>query len=305
MIEIITILLLFFLGGCEFKKAEIGTSENPIKIFFVPFVETKIIEDQSARIKAILEKTTPYKYEVKIPASYIAVVEAFGSKKADIAALNTFGYMLAHQKYQAQAKLTVVRYGQATYQAQIIARANSKINSILDLSGKKFAYVEPASTSGYLLPLKMLKDKGIKPLETIFAMRHDAVVSMVYQGQVDAGATFYVPPANNEIQDARRLVKTQYPDVESKIKIVQLTDQIPNEPIVFRSDIPEKIKKELVDAFLNLAKTPEGKEALEKVSGITNLKAASDADYESVFSMMKSLGASVEDLIKSKSHESK
>ncbi len=99
-----------------------------------------------------------------------AVVEAFGTKRADIAAINTFGYMLAHEKYGAEARLTVLRHGLATYQAMFVAKSDSKIKSIDDLAGKKIAFVDPASTSGYLLPLKMLKDKNISPKETVFAL---------------------------------------------------------------------------------------------------------------------------------------
>ena len=40
----------------------------------------------------------------------------------------------------------------------------------------------------------MFEKMGIKPSETVFAMRHDNVVTMVYQGQVAAGATYYAPP---------------------------------------------------------------------------------------------------------------
>ena len=50
---------------------------------------------------------------------------------------------------------------------------------------------------------------------------------MIYQGQVDAGATWYSPPLNGKIQDARKLVKTQYTDIESKVKIIHLTDPLP------------------------------------------------------------------------------
>lgn len=112
------------------------------------------------------------------------------------------------------------------------------IKSIEDLT-KKAAYVDPASTSGYILPLKLLKDKKIETKETVFALKHDNVISMVYQGQVDAGAAFFSPSHKNEkgeeeIEDARRLVKTQYPDVEKKISIIGMSDSIPNDPFVFR-----------------------------------------------------------------------
>ena len=285
-------------NACTRDKGPIGSEKNPIKMFFVPSVEVKVIEDNSKSIKDYLEAHTPYKYKVSIPASFIAVVEAFGTNRADVAALNTFGYILANEKYGVQAKLIVIRFGESTYRSQFIAKTKSAINSINDLSGKKVAFVDPASTSGYLLPLKLLKDKNIKPKETVFAMRHDSVVSMIYQGQVDAGATFYVAPANEEIQDARRLVKTQYPDVEEKIKIVELTEAIPNDPIVFRKDLPEKVKKTITDTLIAYVKTPEGRDAFEKLYGVTDLKPASDADFDGVRELLKSLGKSATELMK-------
>jgi phosphonate transport system substrate-binding protein len=289
---------LLAFAGCTKDKGPLGSENNPIKMFFVPSVDVKVIEDSSKAIKDYLETHTPYKYKVSIPASFIAVVEAFGTNRADVAALNTFGYILANEKYGVQARLTVIRFGESTYRSQFLAKTKSMINSIDDLAGKKLAFVDPASTSGYLLPLKLLQDKSIKPKETVFAMRHDSVVSMIYQGQVDAGATFYSPPANHEIQDARRLVKTQYPDVEEKIKIVQLTDPIPNDPIVFRKDLPEDMKKAITDAFIAYVKTPEGKDAFEKLYGVTDLKPATDADYDKVRDLLKALGKSATDMMK-------
>ena len=97
------LVLTTTLSNCTFKKAELGTKENPVKLFFVPSVEAQVLEDQSSTIKKILEEITGLVFEVRIPASYVAVVEAFGAKRADIGALNAFGYILAHEKYGAQA----------------------------------------------------------------------------------------------------------------------------------------------------------------------------------------------------------
>ncbi|MFN8847460.1 MAG: phosphate/phosphite/phosphonate ABC transporter substrate-binding protein, partial [Bdellovibrionales bacterium] len=243
------VMIAMALTSCTGSRGELGTEKNPIKLYFVPSVDAKVIEDNSKIFRTFLEKNTPYKFEVSIPQSFVAVVEAFGTKRADVAAMNTFGYALANKKYGAEARLTVLRHGSATYQAQFITRADSKIKKIEDLEGKKMAFVDPASTSGYLVPLKTLKDKNIKPKETVFAMKHDSVVSMVYQGQVDAGATFYSPPSEGKIEDARRLVKTQYPDVEEKVVIVELSKPVPNDPIVFRKDLTEDMKTNIAKAF--------------------------------------------------------
>lgn len=273
--------------SCTKKRAELGTEKNPVKLFFVPSVDVKVLEDSSKKTKEFLEKETGYKFEVSIPQSYVAVVEAFGTERVDVAALNTYGYYLAHTKYKAEARLTVLRHGSNTYQSQFIVKAGSPIKSIEDFKGKKIAFVDPASASGYLLPLKMLRDKGIEPAETVFAMKHDNVVSMVYNGQVDGGATFHTPAHEGVIEDARRLVKTQYPDVEEKVKIIQLSDAIPNDPIVFRSNLPTEMKTKITDALLKFVKTEEGKAAFKAIYGVDDFKTATDADYNSVLSLGK------------------
>jgi len=291
-------LATVLLSSCTVNKGELGTEKNPVKLFFVPSVDAKVIEASSKVFHEWLEKNTPYKYQVAIPQSFIAVVEAFGSKQADVASINTFGYILANDKYQAEARLTVLRHGLATYQAQFIAKEGGPIKTLADFAGKKVAFVDPSSTSGFLLPKKILNDKGIKPGQEVFAMKHDGVVSMIYQGQVEGGATFYSPPHEGEITDARRLVKTQYPDVEKKIKIVELTDAIPNDPIIFRKDMPEEMKKVISEAFMKFVSTPEGRDTFNKVYGVTDMKPATDADYDSVRAMLKSLGKSAEELMK-------
>lgn len=286
------------LSSCVQNTAELGSEKNPIKFFFVPSTDAKLIDDKSKYIKKELEARTGYKFAISMPASFIAVVEAFGTNKADVAALNTFGYILARQKYGAQAWLTIIRYGSSSYEGQIIARADSKINSIEDLNGKKFAYVDPASASGYLLPAKLFKDKNIKPAQTVFAQKHDNVVSMVYQKQVDAGAAFYAPKEDGQLQDARRLVLKAYPDVESKIKIVQLTDSIPNDPIIFRKDMPEAIREKIITGILDMMKTPEGADAFKTMYGVTAFQRCTDKDYAKVDAMLLDLGIKPQDMIK-------
>lgn len=271
------------------ERARLGTPDNPVKFFFVPSVDVKLLEDTSKILKSYLESHTPYSYKIAVPPSYIAVVEAFGTRRADVAALNTYGYLLAHEKYGVEARLVTVRFGETTYKAQFLARTDGKINKLADLDGKKIAFVDPASISGYLLPLKYMRDRGIKPKDTVFAMRHDNVVSMIYQGQVDAGATFYSPPAEGQIQDARRLVKTQYPDVEKKIKIIELTTAIPNDPVVFRKDMPEDMKRAIIGALIQFAKTPEGLDALKKISSVTGLVPCTDKDFEAARAAIKEL----------------
>ncbi|OFZ16900.1 MAG: phosphonates-binding protein [Bdellovibrionales bacterium RBG_16_40_8] len=293
-------ILLSFISicGCTKNKAEIGSSKNPIKFFLVPSVDTKLLEEAGQKIKTYLEDHTPYKYKIAVPTSYIAVVEAFGTNRADVASLNTFGYILANERYGVEARITFIRFGSESYQSQIIARSDSSIKNIKDLNDKKFAYVDPASTSGYLMPAKLFSDNKVLLKQTVFAQKHDNVVTMVYQGRVDAGATYYSPSENGEIQDARRMVKTQFPDVEKKIKIIALTDPIPNDPIVFRKDLSEEIKDKVISALIEMQKTEEGKKIFYDIYSITGMNRSTDKHYDSVRDMLLKLGRKASDYSK-------
>lgn len=174
------------------------------------------LTDNGKILETFLNKEPGLHVVVDIPVNYIAVVEGFGSKRADVAIINTFGYILAHDKHNVEAKLKLMNRGRDEYYGQIITRTDSKIKTIEDINGKKFAYVDPVSTSGYLLPLRLFKEENVKIKEHIFAGRHDTVVSAVYQKQFDAGATFYTPPDDDGTpKGARMLVQTQFPDVSN------------------------------------------------------------------------------------------
>ncbi|MBC85821.1 MAG: phosphonates-binding protein, partial [Bdellovibrionaceae bacterium] len=213
---VLLVIIGIFSVSCTRDKGPLGSETNPVKFFFVPSVDAKVLTEKTKHLKTYLEQNTKYKFKIQVPTSFVAVVEAFGTSRADVASVNTFGYILAHEKYGAEALLTVERFGHTDYKGQFITRSDSKISSISDIAGKKIAYVDPASTSGYLLPATMLKKASIKPAEMMFATRHDNVVTMVRERQVDVGATFYSPPEEGKIQDARRLVLTQFPEIEKE-----------------------------------------------------------------------------------------
>lgn len=279
--------IVLILMACSKQKLPLGTTQNPIKFILLPSADTRLLASKTTFIKNYLETETPYKYKFSIPTNYVATVEAFGTKRADIAYMNTVGYIMAHNKFQVEARLTTERHGLTTYQAQILAKANGSIQTLADINNKTFAYVDPISTAGYLVPAKLLADHNIKPHKTVFAQRHDNVVMMIYQGQVDAGATWYSPPINGKIQDARKLVQTQYKDIESKVKIIHLTDPLPNDPIVFRADLPHKIKEDTINALFKYIKTKEGKEVFFDILSVTGFVRCSDSQYDQVRQILK------------------
>ena len=290
-------LLLSGVLSCTRQRPPLGSEDNPIKFVLLPSADRELMADKAIFVKRYLESQTPYKYKISVPVNFIAVVEAFGTKRADMASINTFGYIMAHDRFKVEARLIIRRYGKETYQSQIIAKADGPIKSVADIDGRSFAFVDPMSTSGYLMPSKLFADRKIRPKETFFAQRHDNVVTMVYQGRVDAGATWYSPPHKGVMRDARRLVKTQYEDVEEKVKIIHLTEELPNDPIVFRAGMPEKMKEAIVQALLKYISTKKGKVVFDELVGATGLVECSDSRYDGVRSLLKALGKSAQDLL--------
>jgi phosphonate transport system substrate-binding protein len=267
-------------------------------MMLVPGQDARILEENGKIISNLLTKSTGLYFDVKVPPSYIAIVEALGGKHADSAMINTFGYILAKNKYQAHARLTGTFNGNHHYWGQIITRKNH-LKDTNDISGKKFAFVEATSTSGYLMAAKYFKDHNIKPIETVFAGKHDSVVRMVYQGQVDAGATFYTEPdLNGEPRDARRLVAKEYPDVYEKIIILEKTGPIPNDPVVFRKDFPKDIEDKVVQALKDISKIPEGQKALKELYNITELIDSNENEYEKITNVLLELGKQAHEFIK-------
>jgi phosphonate transport system substrate-binding protein len=294
------IIFVVILSARELNEGALGSRTNPVKIYFTPSVDAERITTNAKELVDFLEKETGYYFTTAVPSSFIAVVEAFGTKKADIASINTFSYLMANEKYGAEAKLRIVRDGnQTTYKGQFITRFDSRIHSLSDIEGKKIAYVDPSSTSGYILPKAMLDSMGIKPSESVFAMKHDNVVIMVYQRRVDVGATYYAPPrqGTNEILDARMRVEQQFPDVEKKVKIIGFTEEIPNDPWVFRKDMDEEMKQKIIDALIKFVNTDKGKKAMFEIYDIVGLIPTSDKDYDKLRNMLKAQGISFEKLV--------
>lgn len=292
------VLITATLVSCV-NDEKLGSLNNPVKLYFTPSVDSDTISSNSVEFLKFLEKETGLIFKTGIPTNYIAVVEAFGSKRADIGVMNSFGYIMAHAKYGAEAKLRVIRYGHDYYQGQIIAHVDSGINSIADLEGKKFAFTDPSSTSGYMFPLKIMKDANIKPSNTTFAIKHDNVVTMIYQRQVDAGATYYsAPSSTGEIRDARSRVKTQFPDVEEKVKIITTTEKIPNDPFVFRKGLPVEITTKFIAALKKYIATDAGKTVFKNIYSVDGIIETSDKDYDGLRSMIKSVDIDIEKQLK-------
>ncbi|HQO46891.1 MAG TPA: phosphate/phosphite/phosphonate ABC transporter substrate-binding protein, partial [Candidatus Cloacimonas sp.] len=211
-------LLIFGCGTKEsrLEKAnrKLGSKQNPIKMFFVPSLEAGKVVSSGEAIANYLENETKLHFKVAVPTSYAAVIEALGTYQADVAWLPTYAYILAKQKYDAQVRLMTVRNGLTKYRGQFVARSDSNIDSLQDIEGKIIAYTDAASTSGYIYPSAILKQRGITPKDYFFAGGHPQAILAVYSGRADVGCSYWSPPdARGKPMDAREKLLETYPDV--------------------------------------------------------------------------------------------
>jgi phosphonate transport system substrate-binding protein len=291
--------LVLALGACSRRTGEIGTVENPIIFYYMPFRGEHTFAEYAPEIEKYIEEHAGLEVESRHASDFITIVEAFGKKKADVAFMNTLGYLMAYDWAKAEAFLQQL-YGDVyrSYRGEILVRTDSEIDNIADLQGKTIAFADPFSAGGYLYPLKLLHEKNVKPAKTVFAGGHLKAVEMLYKGEVDAAATYHTKPTAAGLErDSRVELLEKYPDIISKIKIVALTDEIPNGPIAFSKDLPEAVKTKLAGAILGFARTPKGREALMNLYNITGLTVGNNEEYDGVRKVLKDLGTSIDEVV--------
>ena len=256
---------------------KLGASDTPITMAFVPSGESGVIATASTAIADCLNKMTGLSYAVQTGTSYAAAIEAMGAGKAQVGFLNTFSILIAQAKYQIIPALVNLRNYQTNsldpdnalgtklepfYKAQFITTATSGIKTYADLKGKSFCFVDPLSTSGYIVPRIILKANGIDPdtdfSATTNAGSHQNVAAAVYKGDCDAGVTFI-----NVLTDAT-LNKT-YADIQTKLVVFADSDRIPNDGVQYIKNLDPKIQAITTEALLAMAADPGGKAVLAKL----------------------------------------
>jgi phosphonate transport system substrate-binding protein len=278
-----------------------GSASNPINMAFVPSSDSQKVLASGQPLADQLKAVTNLTFNVSVPTSYTTVIEAMGANQVDVGWLAPFAYVLAHDKNGSQVILASLRQGSKTYRSQIIVRADSGITSIDQLRGKKFAFVDPASASGFLFPNALLAQMNIDYKtffsDTIFAGGHDKVVIAVYNKQVDGGATFGNNVDNGPPTDARTLVQSTLSDVMQVVRPIAQTDPIPNDTVSVRAGLDTNLVQLIRNGLLYVQSTPDGQKTLRDLYQIDGLGPADDSDYNSVRNAARALNLDLEEQI--------
>ncbi|MFW5941856.1 MAG: phosphate/phosphite/phosphonate ABC transporter substrate-binding protein, partial [Chloroflexota bacterium] len=273
------------------EETDLGTEDNPIIMSFVPSGDTQEIIVSGDSIAEMISERTDLVIEANVGTDFAAVREAMGAGQAHIGWLNTFNYILANEQYGIDVGLVTVRFGTSYYNGQINVNADAGIESLEDLRGKVMCWVDPNSTSGFIIPSIMLQANGIDPeedfAETVEAGSHNNVIIQVYNGECDAGATFV---------DARTAVEEDFPDVNERVLVLETTTDIPNDSVSFIPDMPDDMREQIVEALLDIASTEEGQQALNDLYNIEGLEEADDSFYDGFRLDLSRAGIDIEEL---------
>ncbi|MEZ4864304.1 MAG: PhnD/SsuA/transferrin family substrate-binding protein [Caldilineaceae bacterium] len=315
--------------------SEIGTEAHPIKVLFVPSVDAQVIVSGGELMANALQEATGLFFEVSVPTSYAATIEEMCASPTDsMGFIPGLGYVLANQLCGVDVAFKAVRFGSDVYWAQLLVARDSDITTLADLNGKKWAYPDAGSTSGYLAILPLLAQNNVEPGETLEAGGHTGAVRAVYNNEADFASSFYTPPlkpegetawqpgddpdipadlidscAPNEdgsqllcdgwrVLDARANLRQEAPDVIQKVRILTISPAIPNDTLSFSPDFPAELRTQIADALVAFAQTETWNESIgnQDFYGWTGLSPATDAEYDVVRQMIEASGLTLEDL---------
>ena len=294
---IAVVLLLLSLAACG-KPRSTGPA---LRVGFVPSENVQQVAQNAQPIVEILHKKLGMEVEPFVAVDYTGVIEALRAKKLDIAFLTPASYVLAKNEADIQVVLKSHRKGLASYYAAIITRADSGINSIKDLRNKTFAFGDPLSTTGHIIPKKMFLENGIDPNKdfknVLYSGGHDATVLAVLNRKVDAGATFANFPDG---KDAAWVQYLKNPEEQKQIRAIAYSEAIPADNLVFRAGLDPALGKKIQEIFLELSRDPAGQKMLRDLYQIDGFVPATDQDYESVREAFKIAGINLREALKKK-----
>ena len=271
---IAVVLTALVLAGCG------GGQEDEITVLkwgLIPADDATEMIRQYQPVVDYLEEELGLEIEIEVTTDYTAAVLAMKYGHIDMAWFGPFSYVLAADEAGAEAIVNGVRRdtGNSTYRTIFVTKAGSGIETLDDLRGHTFAFVDPASTSGYLIPMKVLLENEIDPDDDFptwyYAGTHNAVELAVKQGTVDAGAD-----SDNSYY---RMVNAGEIDPEVNL-IIHRSDPIPGSPIAVRGDLPQDLKDSIQQTLINM-----DEQIIYSVQGwgdIERYVEVTDSDYDMI-----------------------
>lgn len=285
----ITICLCFVLAsGCKKSEPPSSGKDNvpdakTLRIGLIP--ERNIFEqmEQYEPLAEYIYLKTGTRIELKVLTRYGNIVDNFISLNLDGAFFGSFTYTLARAKLGVEPVARPENEeGISTYYGMIFVRKDSGIKSAADMKGRTFAFVDRATTAGYLLPIAFFKDNGISDYRTFlkeayFTGTHEDAIFDVLNKKADIGA------AKNTVYYEMARTTSR---VEDELTILARSPDVPQNSLALRNGIDSSVKKMLKETLLNMHDDAEGRKVLKKFNARRFVE-TKDSDYNGVYTYIK------------------
>ncbi len=286
---IVICLCLTIISGCS--KTETTSPEEETKeetTLLIGLIPEQNIFKQIQRYEPLadyLSGKIGIKIELRLLTRYGNIIDNFASAGLDGAFFGSFTYTLAHAKLGVEVLARPLSIdGTSTYYGLIFVRKDSGIKTPKDMKGKIFAFVDKATTAGYLLPLAYFREYGIKDYkaylkERYFTGTHEHAIYDVLNKKADIGA------AKNTV--FQRLVDTDS-RIADELVILRRSPDVPENGLAVRKDLDDSIKNKLKIAILNMHNDPDGRNVLQNFGAKKFIKTIDD-DYANVYRYTKGI----------------
>jgi len=237
-----------------------------------------------------IEKKTGNKITFTILSRYGNILDNFHNKKLDGAFWGSFTGAMAIKKLGIEMLARPVNNdGNSTYWGYIVVRKDSGIKNVQDMKGKSLAFVEQATTAGYIFPMAYFKEHGVSNIKTYFkeyyfAGSHDAALYAVLDIKADVGCV------KNSMLD--RLAEKD-PRIKNELVVLAQSPEVPSNGLGLRKEIAFGVKADIKRVLLEMEGDPEGKKILEQFGALRFVE-TKDSDYTPVFEIAKRAGITLE-----------
>jgi phosphate/phosphite/phosphonate ABC transporters, periplasmic binding protein len=276
LLALFSFLFVFSIVGCS-AKTETKKEEKVIKMGFVPLKNSEKLVEDLKPISDYLSERLGVKVEAFTASNYIGVVEGIGSGSVDFGIIPPFSALLAQKQSNAKPILTSKgKTGKPGYTAELYVRKDSGIKNLQDVKGKKVAFVDPSSSSGYIYPGAMLVEAGLnleKDISYQFSGGHDKSLQLLLNKDVDVIATF------DGVED--RYAK-DFPQAKTDIQKLATSDMIPGIMVTVSSKMDKDLQDKLEKALRDIENDPKLKELFTKMFSITGFTDVDQEAYKKV-----------------------
>ena len=268
-----TIILISVFLFCPIQRA--WAEERPIILGVHPYLPSVEVIERFTPLAEYLSKRLGRDVIIEVSKDYETHIKQT-CKRYDISFMGPVSYLKMVKLCGEKPPLARLQInGKPTFRGVIFVRKTSPIMTLKDLKGKRFAFGDPNSTMGHLVPIYMLIKAGIK-LDMLsgysFISNHENVVLGVLSGDYDAGAVMIDVFKSYESRGLRAIAYS--PIISEHI-------------FVAGNNIDEPTAKKFRNALMELNKNLSVLTPIKK--DITGLSPASLKDYDMLSKILSEL----------------